>query len=156
MSLDVVGLPSLWSSLFGCGVDDSPINPDVLARNERMIQFYVVLYGLLLAADYDFNSYFSYFLMFSVLYYILITRTVGDSDEKKYKIVFLGHQAIKLKKLTNFVALSVGFFISVPIVNFFTVDSIPFVNVFGEVNLFLIRSVLVLAFSSLILVSLCV
>lgn len=81
-------MSSLVNLLFGRDVDDSPVDTEIVARNERMIQFYLLLYSLLLTTNKSFDSYFIYSFIFSVLYYLLITRTVGVPDEKNTKLFF--------------------------------------------------------------------
>lgn len=74
----------------------------VFARNERMIQFYLVLYGLLLACNLNelsplqnFESLF-FFLLFSIGYYIVVTRLTADDN----------------RGIVNFLALGVGLMFS--------------------------------------------
>lgn len=104
----------IFSMLFGRAVDDFPVDNDIASRNERVIQFYVVVCGLLFTSSDRFassvwNIRFATLIVFSVLYYILITRTLGIDNEKKYKIVFLGYQIKTFKKLVNLCALFLAF-----------------------------------------------
>lgn len=91
---ELIDLSDLVDRFFGRNVDAVALfdsDPDAVSKhivaNERMIQFYVVLYGLMLASGGKLASsggiIFVVFLCLSIAYYILVMRFLGLPDAKK-------------------------------------------------------------------------
>lgn len=119
----------IYVDLFYSRDVDDALDPDVVARNERMIQFYIVLYGLFLASGHNLflgDASFFAFLVCSVFYYVYITRVFSGNVLEMFTDIeaVRESESVRLnlrrsKEHVNIIALAIGIIFGLSMMSFF-------------------------------------